>query len=71
MKSETKSNRTCNICSKNFKHSLLLPFRNTCAKCSESEPVQNFVYDEDAEMEIYRTKNPGGRTAAVFLDGGY
>ena len=64
MKPKTVVN--CTLCNSYFTPSLLLPFSQVCAKCSDAEPVSNFVYDEEDQFDIQQVVNVGGRVPAVF-----
>lgn len=67
---KTNTQAKCNLCGAFFKPSLLLPFSQVCAKCSDAEPDNNF-YDEEDQFEIQQVMNIGGRVPAVFDRDGY
>lgn len=56
----------CNICKSAFKASALFPFKGVCSKCSDTEPADNSLYDEETEFELNLIRNIGGRVPAVF-----
>lgn len=56
----------CKICNTDFKPSSMIPFSGICSKCSETEPVDYSMYDEETEFELSIIRNIGGRVPAVF-----
>lgn len=58
--------KKCNICQCFYKPSASLLFSGVCSKCSDTEPENNYLYDEETEFEIYMATNIGGRVPAVF-----
>lgn len=56
----------CNICGGTFKSSAFTAVSAVCSKCSDTEPDNNYLYDEETEFEISMVRNVGGRVPAVF-----
>lgn len=57
---------TCKICNTYFKPNPMIPFSGICSNCSETEPVDTSLYDEETEFELTIIRNIGGRVPAVL-----
>lgn len=58
--------KKCSICGSNYKASASNTFSGVCSKCSDTEPENNYLYDEETEFELQMVRNVGGRVPAVF-----